>query len=546
MSTEASGNSDQRQGAGWRSSPGLAVACGGVLLWAAFPPLGWLPLVWVAPWPWLRVIAAPTLSGTRPYRSVFLGSWATWLLWVHWVRLPHWTAWFGWWVLAAYLAIYLVLFIGLSRVLVHAVRWPLPLAVAAVWTGLELTRGYLFTGLSLLLLGHALADYPLLIQVADLGGAYLVSGLVMLVSALVYCGICSPTRRTRWLLWASFVLAAQLGYGWFRLESLPPPSASSRQPLDVALIQGSIDTTFDDTSDPWAARDAYWQLTRTAVASSTPELIIWPESMFVSFVEVEQPVEVPAEFDLPPETYRQDLDRAARQSRQILTVFASEFETSASAILGGATLSFHPAGTKQFNTALLLGPDGNVDGRYHKMHPVMFGEYVPFGSWLPWLYRLTPMSRGLDAGDHPVAFEVEGWILCPAVCFENIVPHLIRRQILELQAVGKPPDVLVTITNDGWFWGSSLLDHHLACGVFRSVEHHLPMLIAANTGFSAVVAPSGQVVQRGPRRAEGVLRAQVSSGPSGPTLYQRIGDWGLFVCVLICGYAAFRGCVRPA
>ena len=446
-------------------------------------------------------------------------------------------------MLAAYLAIYLVLFIGLSRVLVHAARWPLWLAAAAVWTGLELLRGYLFTGLSLLLLGHALADYPLLIQVADLGGAYLVSGLIMLVSALVYVGICSPSRRTMSLLLAGCVLALQVGYGWYRLGSISPPTPASRQPLDVALIQGSIDTTFDDTSDPWAARDTYWQLTRTAVASSTPDLIIWPESMFVSFVEVEQPVQVPAEFDVPPETYREELDRAARQSRQMLTVFASEFDTMA--ILGGATLRFDPQGSQQFNTALLVGPDGEVVGRYHKMHPVMFGEYVPLGSWMPWLYRLTPMSRGLDAGDHPVAFEVKGWVLCPAVCFENIVPHLIRRQILELQATGKAPDILVTITNDGWFWGSSLLDHHLACAVFRSVEHHLPMLIAANTGFSAVVDPSGRVVQRGPRRAEGVLRAQVSSGASGVTLYQRVGDWGLFVCVLICVYAAFRGRVRP-
>ena len=132
-------------------------------------------------------------------------------------------------------------------------------------------------------------------------------------------------------------------------------------------------------------------------------------------------------------------------------------------------------------------------GRYDKMHPVLFGEYVPLGETFPWLYRLTPMAGGLTAGEEPQVFEAAGLRWCPCICFENTVPHLVRRQVVELSRRGTPPDVLVTLTNDGWFWGSSMLDLHFACGIFRAVELRRPMLIAANTGFSAWVDADGRV-----------------------------------------------------
>ena len=104
---------------------------------------------------------------------------------------------------------------------------------------------------------------------------------------------------------------------------------------------------------------------------------------------------------------------------------------------------------------------------------------------------------------------MNGVRICPSICFENTVPHLIRRQVRDLRAQGTPPDLLVTITNDGWFWGSSLLDLHLACGAFRAIETRLPALIAANTGFSAWIDDCGRIRSQGPRRQEGVVVAEV-------------------------------------
>jgi apolipoprotein N-acyltransferase len=96
--------------------------------------------------------------------------------------------------------------------------------------------------------------------------------------------------------------------------------------------------------------------------------------------------------------------------------------------------------------------------------------------------------------------------------------------VIELRRQGREPDVLVNLTNDGWFWGSSELDMHLACGVFRAVECRKPMLIAANTGFSAWIDGSGRIRCRGPRRDTAVLRVEPRADPR-RSPYLIWGDW---------------------
>ena len=78
------------------------------------------------------------------------------------------------------------------------------------------------------------------------------------------------------------------------------------------------------------------------------------------------------------------------------------------------------------------------------------------------------------------------------------------------------------------------MDLHLICGVFRAVECRKPFLIAANTGFSAVIDADGQILQQGPRRATGVLAHDVRlDDRSSP--YVRYGDISAGVCLLFAG-----------
>jgi apolipoprotein N-acyltransferase len=158
------------------------------------------------------------------------------------------------------------------------------------------------------------------------------------------------------------------------------------------------------------------------------------------------------------------------------------------------------------------------------------------------LYRITPISAGFTPGSEPVAFVTPQAKLAPSICFESTVPHLIRRQVAQLRRRGQAPDALVNVTNDGWFWGSSLLDLHLACGVFRAVENRLPFLVAANTGLSASIGQDGRIEQQGPRRARTVLFSRPRSA-AWTNWYAWWGDLPAGCCLVFCFALSIVGAV---
>jgi apolipoprotein N-acyltransferase len=508
------------------------------------------------------------LPGRRPYLAIWLAGFAHWLVMLVGISLAHTALIAGWIALSWYVAFYLPVFVGLTRVAVHRLGISMVVAAPVVWVGLELVRGHLLTGFSLGLLAHTQFAWTTLLQISDLAGAYAVSFVMMLVAAslarmlpIAAQSQVDPTR-SRWTLWpagvAAAALAATLGYGAFRINETPPQPRG--QPVRVALIQGSLDTIFDITQK--RIDETYRQyagLTDQAVREHQRlDLVIWPESMFmVPEFRVEEPLGIPPDADMPVAEFRQRLQEANAEFEAKLVREAARVnragddhpppDGAASRLLvGTTTIQYGPGDQrKTFNAALLSDAAGQVAGRYYKMHPVMFGEYIPLGDAFPWIYRLTPMDGGLSIGDGPKIFQVAGLAMSPSICFESVVPHLIRQQVVELDRRGTPADALVNVTNDGWFWGSAILDLHFRCAVFRAIENRKPMIIAANTGFSAWIDGNGSILAQGPRRDTAVLLAEVRpDGRHSP--YHRVGDLPAWLCALACAALALVGCRGPA
>jgi apolipoprotein N-acyltransferase len=398
-------------------------------------------------------------------------------------------------------------------------------------------------------LGHTQVQIPVLIQIADLFGAYGVSFLIMLAAAAAagWIPLGKPPGSSAWwrdnrqvlapTLMALLAMVSTMAYGRARLSATRGESSSS---IKVALIQGSIDTVFDGIDHTTETLSQYVELSRNAIVQQGPfDLLVWPESMYAYgwvTVDAAGPMHVPEGIEPSATAYRDNkLDwqqACAQQARFIAQALGTRM------IVGAPRLEFGPEPMQRFNSALYLDTDGTLLDAYDKMHRVLFGEYIPLGNIFPWLYRLSPMGDGLAAGTTPKCFRVGGVRLAPSICFENIVPHLLRRQYIDLRAQGEEPDALVTITNDGWFWGSSLLDVHLACGVFRAIELRRPLLIAANTGFSAWIDPQGRVLKRGPRRDTGVIVASVTARGPSKSVYLAWGDVPAGVCAGFCGLLA--------
>ncbi len=538
----------------WCSTTVLALA-GSFLLWAAFPPIGISSLAWLAPLPWLVLVSRERFSTRRPYLVLWLASLVHWLAMLQGIRLAHWLNHFGWLALSAYLAIYLPLFVGLSRCATHRLRIPLALAAPVIWTGLELARGYLFTGFSMGLLGHTQFEHPVLIQIADLFGAYAVSFWVMFVSACLRSTLPAQGRgwRFRPALAAAVLSVAAVSYGLSRVSPAVPSQHPDRA-LQVALVQSSFNTRFE--YDPNRNRETflrYLQLTDEVRAEHPDvDLIVWPESVFtenhpemlvddeptaVEGISCERLRELEAAFNL----------KVTQVAERINQPGAPAGPGRTHLLVGTETHEFSGQLQRHYNAALLINPRGTIVQRYYKMHPVMFGEYIPLARAFPFIYSWTPLPGGLTPGAEAVAFEVDGLRLSSSICFESAVPHLIRRQFRTLQRAGRSPSVLVNITHDGWFWGSSILDLQLAGAVFRAVELRRPFLVAANAGISAWIDDSGRIRARGPRQGDAKLVASVVSRDR-RSLYQLTGDLAAGLCLAATGIVAclaLRHRLRP-
>ena len=118
-----------------------------------------------------------------------------------------------------------------------------------------------------------------------------------------------------------------------------------------------------------------------------------------------------------------------------------------------------------------------------------------------------------------------------AICFEDTVPHVIRRFFHEA-ADGREPDMVVNLSNDGWFHGSAELDMHLAVSVFRTIEHRVPLARAVNTGLSALIDGNGEIRDILPRLTEAVLSVTVPLDDR-TSNYTVLGDWLGISCLAV-------------
>lgn len=524
---------------------------GSLLLYAAFPPLDCWPLAWIAPVAWLLLVRAERLPeprpyatrwlagslyrlGVRPYATLWLAGSLFWLGVLHWLRLPHPATSIGWLALSFYLGCYLPLFVGLSRVAVHRLRCPLALAAPVIWAGLELAQAHIMTGFNMGALGHSQYRWLSLIQIADLAGGYAVSFMVMFVAASLAAMLPLAGRRfNAWpLLPLVATLAAVLIYGDSRLHHPP----FKRGPK-VALIQGSIDTELkNDPERQQLVYPHYYELTERAIRNHRDlDLIVWPETMYRdSLYSCSDEPGVPDSWPYSREALEEDIELR----RQRIADQALLFGTSV--LLGIDCVHFSSQPPRRFNSALLVNRDGGIAARYDKTHPVIFGEYVPLAGAFPWLARLSPIGAGIDCGTDVPVLRVGNTRLAANICYESAVPHVIRGHVARLRDEGDEPDVLVNLTNDGWFWGSSELDLHLTCGVFRAVECRKPFLVAANTGFSAWIDSDGRILKRGPRRATGIIVAQPQID-NRHSLYLFWGDWPAGLCLAACFPLAIVG-----
>jgi apolipoprotein N-acyltransferase len=361
--------------------------------------------------------------------------------------------------------------------------WAIP-SVAALWVAVEVTHGSL--GFAWLALGNAGIDMALPMRLAPLTGVYGLSFLFMMMATAVAL-VCLQRRRIQ-LLWLAPILLLPL---------LPALPRADRGRDTALLVQPNISETEDWTMEKIqrTKRDlATLSLKAALIESPQPSLIVWPEA--------------PAPFYyFDDETFRNYINSLARA-------------TNASVLVG--IVARAPSGGP-LNSAVLVTPDGVAISRYDKMNLVPFGEFVPwpFG----FANKISTEVGDYVPGKHVVVSPIGAHKLGTFICYESVFPNFVRK----FAAGGA--ELLVNISNDGWFGKSYARDQHLEMVRMRAAENRRWLLRATNDGITATIDPAG--------RLRGTLPSYVQATSytgfgytSGQTLYTRCGDWFPLLCAI--------------
>jgi apolipoprotein N-acyltransferase len=490
--------------------PILGSVCAGVLLFLSFPPFeipfcGWIALV--------PLIFA--CAGAAPRRAAFLGWLAGTVFFLsslYWLRHVSWLGTMG---LAFYCALYFMpfaVFISLRRDAwrcangLKNIGWMF--GAAAVWVAGEYLRAIIITGFPWNLLGVSQYTQLPCIQIAEWGGVYAVSALVVFFNAaaaitiLQYvAGMRRKYRMHMELMSSLLAIALVWSFGIQKLLHKPPVSGT---PVRAALIQPNIPEVGNwEPADPELAYERLERLTVFAQHTTDLDLVIWPETALPDFVRYSE--------------------RSAELVKRLVT-------NGVPLLAGSMDMTWRADGRPEYyNASMLFNTRGELLGSYFKQHLVLFGEYIPFEGKIPFINALTPIGSSFTPGRSAVLLKRPGDDrgFCVLICFEDALPYLARK------AARAGATWLINQTNDSWFDPDCGSAQHLANAVFRCVETRLPMLRCANTGITCSIDPFGRIEQTLKPRTEGFQIVETTPTDPGrsPTFYVRFGDLFAQACL---------------
>ncbi|HXY02032.1 MAG TPA: apolipoprotein N-acyltransferase [Terriglobales bacterium] len=402
--------------------------------------------------------------------------------------------------------LYLGLYHGLFGLLVSLLANGSPFSrralvlVPVAWVAVELARTRI-SGFPWDLLGIAQVDNIPLARIAAAAGVYGLSFEIMIVSSAWAAVFLVHRKKRHPLLIAAIAATVVLQAG----QLVPAPALDANK--TAVLVQANVPIL--EGAD-WT-RDYYQTTLRELSAlsvktesSAHPDLIVWPES--------------PAPFYTSDPLFRNALSSLAR-------------EVNTAVLAGGIGITNASRNPQQpttvYNSAQLVSPTGEWVARYDKAHLVPFGEYVPFKKLFAFAGGLTKEVGDFTAGASRSPLEADGTKIGVFICYESIFPDEVR------QFAAQGAQILVNISNDGWYGDSGAYAQHLKQARMRAVENARWLLRDTNTGVTASIDPYGRVVAKIPRKVRTALQAPYAL-VSETTFYTRHGDWFAYLCAIIC------------
>jgi len=381
-------------------------------------------------------------------------------------------------------------------------------AIAAspfLWVASELARTHMVDiGFPWNLLGYTASGSLALLQIAPITGIYGLSFLVAAYNAALVWFLRSlmqgPRSRAATGTFASLTAVIAI------VAILGPRFVPAAESDHVAHLVQPLLPQAMSYPDNWdalhAADNAEIDRITITAANRQPGLVIWPE--------------VPAPFSLQQTPFAQRAARIAQLSRSYFLLGIVDWKPTAD------------AGLAAYNSAALLDPQGREIFLYDKMHLVPFSEYVPWRNFFWFAKDLTGLVGEFHHGTRYLVGNLPGGRFSVFICYEAVFPDQVRRFVLG------GADLLINLSNDGWFGRSAAPAQHLAMARVRAAENRRWMLRDTNNGLTATVDPYGRIVGSLPPDVRAELDAPYGFRTD-LTVYTRWGDWLAFLSAVCSG-----------
>ncbi|MBR3631630.1 MAG: apolipoprotein N-acyltransferase [Elusimicrobiaceae bacterium] len=477
-----------------------------VLFKLSYPKPSYSLLAWLALAPFtVALVRCQQLS------SSFWYSWLTGIFvysgLYYWIFITCWqggglsvalsvAAWLG---LSALMALQFAFF-GVSCFYLKRLHGLFPLLAAMGWVALEWGHEVLASyvlGFPWFTLAYSQWNLPQVIQIASWTGAAGVSFVVAFTGLSIGYAFATPSLRKGLfhllLSLLTFLMTYGYGYWYFRHDT-----SRTLLRLQAAIVQPNI-----DQYKKWSLEfeeEIHNTLSElnTRAAATEPMLVLWPESVTPGPIQ--------------EEPYLDWLKQGLGKHNAWQLVGSNREEEK-----------------KQYVSAVLFSPTGEMTAVYDKTQLVPFGEFIPFEKWVREIFpqvQVLGELGGFSAGkwEQPL-LAMDQIAFGSTICYESVFGRLWRSQ------AHAGARFFVNLTNDAWFFDTDAPYQHLAASVLRAVELRRPVLRAANTGISAVISSRGEILSQAPLNTQAVLTAEVPL-PLGQdfSFYVRWGEWLSWLC----------------
>ena len=477
-------------------------------------PYGWYPLAFVAYVPMFWVLRPDTPRSNRwlgyLYGVVSVAAIFRWLVDTITIfsNIP--------WILAVGILLLFAAAFGTPYAIIWAAVHPLRRRFGSYWMvalpALLVVVEYISMYVLLFPYNQGVSQYknPWTWQILSVTGIWGVSFLVLFVNTTLgesfYRRQESKPLPFAWMVSSLALLAIVTAWGAQRFErvELALRDADSIRVAQIQSAKGMEERMAGSSS----AAFREWVDATAAIPPGSADLVVWPEGA--------------CPYDLGGGRARTSLSNLAKKGGFEMVIGAGTREREVDEEMGETHV-------RVFNSVYFFGEDGEVAGRYHKMVPLPFGEYLPFAETFPFLADLIEGPGNFRAGEEPVVVQTDHARIAAPICYEAILPSVCHRF--------PDPDLLVNGTNDAWFGDTAAPHQHAMLAAVRAVELGVPVFRSAYSGVSMVIEPHGHTYATTEPFTQVNRIVTVRLGKFG-TLYRRHGDWfvGASFLLLLIGF----------